>query len=337
MIVDVSDPSNVKEVSRWHVPGQRAGVPGETQMLKKWKLLEGHGVEKIPDKPLSMEEATQVFKGLKYPGYDRFPYSMSHLPLYVPKRVEDGGTLGYGTWSAFGFLIHDLSDIKNPKMIGRFDPTPSFGMDGIPFHSAWLGMLDRGFVVTNPEAMNPDCNESYLPSWVIDVRDARNPVPISQLPRPKPPADAPFDDFCLARGRFSPHICPALTAPGRTSQTIYVASWFNAGTRVFDLSNPFSPKEGAYFVAPHGGTLSPECAESPDKLEGDVMKRCDEQANSYNRPTDQVFVEWDRNLIYAGTTTGLYILSTPALGKPVLGAMPVTEWSLPQLNAGATT
>jgi hypothetical protein len=93
----------------------------------------------------------------------------------------------------------------------------------------------------------------------------------------------------------------------------------------------------AYFVAPHGGSLSPECAESPDKLEGDVMKRCDEQVNSYNRPTDQVFVEWDRNLIYAGTTTGLYILSTPALGKPVLGAMPVTEWSLPQLNAGAAT
>jgi len=36
-----------------------------------------------------------------------------------------------------------------------------------------------------------------------------------------------------------------------------------------------------------------------------------------------------------GTTTGVYILSTPALGKPTLGAMPVTEWSLPQLNAGA--
>ena len=52
---------------------------------------------------------------------DRMPYTMSHLPLYVPKRIEDGGRYGYGTWSAFGFIIHDLTDIKNPKAIGRFE------------------------------------------------------------------------------------------------------------------------------------------------------------------------------------------------------------------------
>ncbi len=178
-------------------------------------------------------------------------------------------------------------------------------MDGIPFHTVWLGMLDRGFVITNPESMNPDCNESYLPSWVIDVRDPTNPVAISQLPRPKPPADAPFDDFCFARGRFSPHIAPALTAPGKPSQHIHVLSWFNAGLRVFDLSNPYSPQEVAYFVAPHGGELSPECvaplAGEGKLLEGELAKKCDDQANSYNRPTDQCFVEWDRNLLYAGS------------------------------------
>lgn len=336
MIVDVSDPSNVKQVATWHVPGQRAGVPGETQMLKKWKMLQGRGAEKIPDKPLTMEEATQYFRDLKFPAFDRFPYSMSHLPLYVPKRVEDGGTLGYGTWAAFGFIIHDLTDIRNPKAIGRFDPTPTYGLDGIPFHTAWLGMLDRGIVITNPEAMNPDCNESYLPCWVIDVRIPSNPVPIAQLPRPRPPDDAPYDDFCFSRGRFSPHIAPSLTAPGRPSQTIHILSWFNAGIRMFDLSNPYSPKEVAYFVPPHGGELSPECAVSPDKLEGDLYKFCDQQGNSYDRPADQLFVEWDRKLIYACTNTGLYILSAPSvLGKPELGAMPVKEWSLPQLNVGA--
>jgi len=40
-------------------------------------------------------------------------------------------------------------------------------------------------------------------------------------------------------------------------------------------------------------------------------------------------------LVYAGTNTGLYILSTPALGKPVLGPMPVSQLSLPGLNSGA--
>jgi hypothetical protein len=47
-----------------------------------------------------------------------------------------------------------------------------------------------------------------------------------------------------------------------------------------------------------------------------------------------VSIEWDRNIIYAGTTTGLYVLTSPALGKPIFDAMPVTEWSLPSVNKG---
>jgi len=63
--------------------------------------------------------------------------------------------------------------------------------------------------------------------------------------------------------------------------------------------------------------------------------KCLKESETFNRPADFISIEWDRKLIYAGTTTGVYILSTPALGKPTLGALPVTEWSLPQLNAGA--
>ena len=56
--------------------------------------------------------------------------------------------------------------------------------------------------------------------------------------------------------------------------------------------------------------------------------------NSYNRTVDIVFVEWDRKLIWVGSDTGLYVVSTPELGKPVLGPMEVDEWSLDGLNEG---
>ncbi len=59
MIVDMSDPAKVKEVSRWWVPGQRLGEEAE---YKKY-----------------------IFAG------DRTSWTGNHGALSVPKRVEDGG------------------------------------------------------------------------------------------------------------------------------------------------------------------------------------------------------------------------------------------------------
>ena len=52
------------------------------------------------------------------------------------------------------------------------------------------------------------------------------------------------------------------------------------------------------------------------------------------RTVDNVFIEWDRKLIWAATDSGLYLLSAPALGDPVLSPMPVREWALPSINKG---
>ncbi len=49
---------------------------------------------------------------------------------------------------------------------------------------------------------------------------------------------------------------------------------------------------------------------------------------SYHRPVQNVYVEWDRRLIWVGTDTGLYVLSSPHLGDPVLEPLRVTEWTV---------
>ena len=47
-----------------------------------------------------------------------------------------------------------------------------------------------------------------------------------------------------------------------------------------------------------------------------------------------MFIEWDRRLLWLAGNDGLYLLSTPQLGEPVLGPLPVLRWSLPGVNVG---
>ena len=72
------------------------------------------------------------------------------------------------------------------------------------------------------------------------------------------------------------------------------------------------PFISSYFIPPQGGDL--------------------EVPKSYTRNTDNVFIEWDRKLIWTATDTGLYLLTTPELGDPILESAPVTEWNLTDLN-----
>jgi len=278
----VSDPTQPKFIANWWLPGQR---DGEEEEYKKWRE---YG--------------------------DKKSFTTLHGPMYVPQKVEDGGRYGYSAYSAFGMMIHDLSDIKNPKLIGRFYPKMKPG--AIPFHTIDIARLNRGFVITNPEALNPDCNEPYQPLWVVDVKDPTKPKSIAQLPVPVSPADAPYRTFCDKRGRFGSHNPPHMKAPGRPDPNFTAYSFFNAGVQLFDIRNPAQPHNVGYFIPPQPGSLD-------DYL-------------SYPRDTDNVFVEWDRRLMWVATGTGIYLITSPALGKPMLEPTSVKQWSLPGLNVGHT-
>jgi len=288
MIVDMSDPANVKEVSRWWVPGQKLG---EEEEYKKY-----------------------VFAG------DHTSWTGNHGAITVPKRVEDGGTVGYGGFGAFGFYVMDLSDIKHPKPYGHAQyEFNAFGT--IPFHTCYPLISDaahprlQNIVVALHEAIEADCREVYHTPYVLDVKDPRNPKIIGFFPRPAAPPDAPYTDFCFARGRFGSHNTQCWLAPGTSNPAIIAISWFNAGLRVFDLSSPAAPKEVAWFVPPR---------------DGDINK----YETWWRGTTENVFVEFDRNLIWIGTHEGTYCLSSPALGKPVTEPTKIQKWSIPHCNVG---
>jgi hypothetical protein len=288
MIVDMSDPAKVQEVSRWWVPGQKLG---EEEEYKKYRFAGDHTA-----------------------------WTGNHGSITVPRRVEDGGTVGYGGFGAFGFYVMDLSDIKNPKPYGHtqyeFD---TFGT--IPFHTCYPVIADAAHprlmnkVVAVHESLEADCRENYHTPYIMDVKDPRNPKIIGMFPRPAAPPDAPYTDFCFARGRFGSHNTQCWLAPGTSNPAIVVITWFNAGVRVFDISNPTEPKEVAWFVPPRDGEM-------------------ENYASWWRGTTENVFVEFDRNLIWIGTHEGSYCLSCPALGKPVTEPTRVAKWSIPHCNVG---
>jgi hypothetical protein len=288
MIVDVSDPAHIKEVSRWWVPGQRKG---EEEQYKKWP-----------------------FAG------DQAAWTSNHGAATVPKRVEDGGNVGYAGFGSFGMYVLDLTDITKPKVFGRA-AHPLEGMGGIPYHGIYPLVADashprlQNLVVAVFEGLEADCREPFHTSYVINVKDPRNPKIIGLFPRPIPPKDAPYLDFCCARGRFSSHNAQPWAAPGVMKPNFVALTYFNAGIRIYDISDPTDPKEVAYFVPPRDGEIN--------------------DFESWRRGTTEgVLVEWDRNLIWMTTHEGLYCMSTPSLGKPVLEPRRVTRWTVPHFNAG---
>ena len=288
MVVDLSDPMNVREVSRWHHPGQMRGEEEEYRKL----IWAGTGAAR-----------TSVHGG----------------PV-VPQRIENGGRYGYFGYGHWGFFVFDFSDIRNPRPVGQtsweFET-----MGGIPYHSVYPVHATnrtpqlRDIIVTLPEALWGDCREPYKPAKIIDVSEPSDPRVVGLFPRPNPPEEAPYTDFCLSRGRFGTHNIQCWVAPGTSRPEIVVFTHFNAGIRVYDISDPTAPQEVAYFIPPRGGQL--------------------EDYDSYRRgDSETVFVEWDRNLIWLGTNEGSYCLSTPALGRPVLERQPIENWTQPHLNRG---
>lgn len=279
-IIDLADPMKPKFVSNWWFPGQRAG---EEKAYHLWREYGDHS-----------------------------SFTSSHGGFYTPKRIENGGRYCYCSYGSFGITIHDVSDPKNPKLVGRWRPRYLPG--GIPFHTCDVSWLNRGFVIGNSETLNPDCFEPFHANYVVDVRDVKHPKPIAMFGEWKPPPEAPYDDFCDKRGRFGTHNPPHLKAPGKRHPTFIGYSAFNAGFQFMNFADPEHPRMDGWFIPPSGGDLS--------------------KFNSYNRIGDNIFVEWDRRLIWASSDSGLFLLSHKSLGDPVLKPTPVSTWTLDRLNEG---
>jgi hypothetical protein len=168
----------------------------------------------------------------------------AHNTNVYPKR-PDRAYVGYIDGGA---VILDISDKSRPKMISNWRYSPPFN----GFTHTVLPLLERGLLIVSDECIKNDGADYPKLVWVVDARVESNPVPISTFPMPS------YDAFARRGGRFGAHnLHENLPVPGSwRSENIVVGSFFNAGVRAFDVSNPYQPQEVAYFV-PGAPSLSP--------------------------------------------------------------------------------
>jgi hypothetical protein len=205
VVVDLDDPASPRELSRWWMPGQRAGEAAAAG---------DHG-----------------------------------LSLHGPAIVAEG--IGYLPYGGAGMVLLDLSDVAAPRLLGRLPVSPPFhgGLYGTGVHSV-LPLPRRGLAVIDGEAHEERCHEPLSIAGIVDVADPTDPRLIATLPLPLPSAGLPYRSYCDKGGRFGPH---NLHLPqGRTEledrDDLVYLTWFNAGLRVYDISEARAPREVAHFV-----------------------------------------------------------------------------------------
>jgi hypothetical protein len=149
------------------------------------------------------------------------------------------GDRAYCGWWDAGLVIVDIADRSRPELVSHLD----FGSDVSGATHTALPLPGRDLLVVTDEQIAADCQGLFDQVRVVDISDERQPKVVGEFPRPQ-------GDFCQRGGRFGPHNVHEMR-PGTLSDpnTIYL-TYFNAGLRVVDVSDPTAPREVAYFVPP---------------------------------------------------------------------------------------
>jgi hypothetical protein len=150
------------------------------------------------------------------------------------------GDTAYGCWRDGGLTLVDVKDKANPKLIAHRNWRPPFAGGT---HSA-LPLTDRNLLIVADEAVQNIDVEPLKYTWVFDIRAPSNPVSIATMPVPAE------QDYVAKGGHFGPHNLWENRSDAYRSSRYILATYQNAGLRIFDIQNPFRPEEVGYFVPP---------------------------------------------------------------------------------------
>jgi hypothetical protein len=161
-----------------------------------------------------------------------------HHPLRRGDRL-------YTSYWHGGFVILDVTDLRNPSFVSGLDwsppyPCPTHTVLPIPYEI----MGRKVAVVTDEEVSDRLAPSPNAFMWVVDITDEKHPVPISTW---RVPHDEPFDPTCW----YGAHQ-PQETVNGN----VILVTWFGGGLRAVDISDIYAPREVDSFMPQPGNGQS---------------------------------------------------------------------------------
>jgi hypothetical protein len=257
LVWDISDPENPKRIGQWK--GAEGGSHRNSYPGGKYAYLStfaqgyhGNGHEMVI-LDVSDPKQPKVAGVWAQPGQKDGETLPEIRPgFHGPASISPDGkmaTMGYTP----DIVNLDISDPAHPKLIGRLTMTPPFMYAGNQSVHTVLPIWDRNLLFASSEANRWGCAETPM-NWaaLVDNKDPKKPRLMSIFPPPRPPKDAPYKTFCDKEGRFGPHnTVMELHNPDvhRQGDVMYI-TWFNAGLRVFDISDPYTPTDVGWFLPP---------------------------------------------------------------------------------------
>ena len=155
------------------------------------------------------------------------------------------GNLAYLAYEDLGLKILDISELSKPRLVGECNTKPPFA----GYTHTTLPLPNRNLLVAAEETIAFNCEEEQKRIWLVDIREPSHPVPFQTLPLPVEPPGAPT--WAEKGLRFGPHNLHENRPGAFQSDTLVFNAFFNAGLRVWDIRDPFRPREVAAFMAPN--------------------------------------------------------------------------------------
>jgi hypothetical protein len=294
-LIDMKDPLNPKELGRWltdnpkgrgthrnmyqggryiHLAADMKGYDGDIYVIVD-----------ISDPAHPVEAGRWWMPGQHVAGGET-PQKNPNINLHNPDFVD--GNLVYLSYGDAGMVVLDISDVHKPKLVSQTRFTHGHRFD---VHTV-VPDFKKKLVYVNSEAVTYNCKGPLDHATVVDVSNPAKPVPLARFPTPLPDPSLGYTSFCDKGGRFGPHNQNQLQYNPNVQKQGNLAymTWFNAGVRIFDVSNSRAPREVGYF------------------MEGLPTKQYLKAYGPYARMED-VLVD-DRGYMYVtgGAQQGLYVL-----------------------------